>query len=210
FCDRLSALRESSGLEIALVAHAGDGNMHPSVFFDAGDEAATATAQEVLEEIMRIGIELGGTITGEHGVGYLKRAWLPNELDEGSRRIQMAVKNALDPLGNLNPGKMLAQVCGFCPRGLGPSRLCPRELGPEGSALGPALPPGAHERDLLAVDPDFLDQVAAQALDRSRFAGDPGIERAVVLLRGSRTALGGLGQRGRHVPEDLLVDVDIL
>ena len=110
FCDRLSALRESSGLEIALVAHAGDGNMHPSVFFDAGDEAATATAQEVFEEIMRIGIELGGTITGEHGVGYLKRAWLPNELDEGSRRIQMAVKNALDPLGILNPGKMLAQV----------------------------------------------------------------------------------------------------
>jgi glycolate oxidase len=110
FCDRLSALRESSGLEIALVAHAGDGNMHPSVFFDAADEAATATAQEVFEEIMRIGIELGGTITGEHGVGYLKRAWLPNELDEGSRRIQMAVKNALDPLGILNPGKMLAQV----------------------------------------------------------------------------------------------------
>ena len=110
FCDRLSALRESSGLEIALVAHAGDGNMHPSVFFDAGDETETATAQEVFEEIMRIGIELGGTITGEHGVGYLKRAWLPNELDEGSRRIQMAVKNALDPLGILNPGKMLAQV----------------------------------------------------------------------------------------------------
>ena len=110
FCDRLSALRESSGLEIALVAHAGDGNMHPSVFFDAADEAATATAQEVFEEIMHIGIELGGTITGEHGVGYLKRAWLPNELDEGSRRIQMAVKNALDPLGILNPGKMLAQV----------------------------------------------------------------------------------------------------
>jgi glycolate oxidase len=110
FCDRLSALRESSGLEIALVAHAGDGNMHPSVFFDAADEAATATAQEVFEEIMHIGIELGGTITGEHGVGYLKRAWLPNELDEGSRRIQLAVKNALDPLGILNPGKMLAQV----------------------------------------------------------------------------------------------------
>src|SRR5699024_6624006 len=86
----------------------------------------------------------------------------------------------------------------------------PEGSAPEGSALGLALPPVAHERDLLAVDPDFLDQVAAQALDRSRLAGDPGIERAGVLLRGSRTALGGLGQRGRHVPEDLLVDVDIL
>jgi glycolate oxidase len=64
----------------------------------------------VFAEIMRIGLELGGTITGEHGVGFLKRAWLPNELDEGSRRIQLAVKNALDPLGILNPGKMLAEI----------------------------------------------------------------------------------------------------
>lgn len=110
FCDRLAELRRSSGLEIALVAHAGDGNMHPSVFFDASDEAETEKAEEVFAEIMRIGIDLGGTITGEHGVGYLKRAWLPNELDEGSRRIQLAVKNALDPLGILNPGKMLAEI----------------------------------------------------------------------------------------------------
>jgi glycolate oxidase len=110
FCDRLAEVRETSGLEIALVAHAGDGNMHPSVFFNAGDEAETAKAEEVFAEIMRIGIDLGGTITGEHGVGYLKRAWLPNEIDEGSRRIQLAVKNALDPLGILNPGKMLAEI----------------------------------------------------------------------------------------------------
>src|SRR5699024_8595545 len=82
----------------------------------------------------------------------------------------------------------------------------PEDSALENSALGLALPPVAHERDLLAVDPDFLDQVAAQALDRSCFAGDPGIERTGVLLRGSRTALGGLGQRGRYVPEDLLVD----
>jgi glycolate oxidase len=110
FCDRLVELRERSGLEVALVAHAGDGNMHPSVFFDSSDEAETAKAEDVFDEIMRVGLDLGGTITGEHGVGYLKRAWLPNELDEGSRRIQLAVKNALDPLGILNPGKMLAEI----------------------------------------------------------------------------------------------------
>ena len=84
--------------------------MHPSVFFDSGDAAESAKAEGVFAEIMRIGLELGGTITGEHGVGFLKRAWLPKELDEGSRRIQMAVKNALDPLGILNPGKMLAEI----------------------------------------------------------------------------------------------------
>lgn len=110
FCDRLAELRSSSGLEIALVAHAGDGNMHPSVFFDSSDAAETEKAEDVFAEIMRVGLDLGGTITGEHGVGFLKRAWLPNELDEGSRRIQLAVKNALDPLGILNPGKMLAEI----------------------------------------------------------------------------------------------------
>ena len=107
FYDHLKRLQKSSGLEIALVAHAGDGNTHPSVFFDAGDAEEVAMAEEVFAEIMRVGLELGGTITGEHGVGYLKKDWLPHELDEGSRRIQVAVKNALDPLGILNPGKML-------------------------------------------------------------------------------------------------------
>lgn len=110
FCDQLTGLPESSGLEIALVAHAGDGNMHPSVFFDSDDVAETARAREVFEEILRVGIDLGGTITGEHGVGFLKRGWLRHELDEGSRRIQVAVKNALDPAGTLNPGKMFAEI----------------------------------------------------------------------------------------------------
>ena len=110
FCDRLDALRESTGLTIALVAHAGDGNTHPSVFFDAQDEPQTATAEQAFEEIMQIGLDLGGTITGEHGVGYLKRSWLAKELDEGSRWAQRAVKEALDPRGILNPGKMLADI----------------------------------------------------------------------------------------------------
>ena len=59
---------------------------------------------------MQIGLDLGGTITGEHGVGYLKRNWLAKELDEGSRWAQRAVKEALDPRGILNPGKMLAEI----------------------------------------------------------------------------------------------------
>ncbi len=110
FCDRLNELRSRSGLTIALVAHAGDGNTHPSVFFDASDADETAKAQEVFGDIMRAGLELGGTITGEHGIGYLKREWLSEELDAGAQRIQLAVKTALDPLGILNPGKMFARV----------------------------------------------------------------------------------------------------
>ena len=59
---------------------------------------------------MQVGLELGGTITGEHGVGHLKRRWLARELDEGNRAVHRAVKAALDPLGILNPGKMFADL----------------------------------------------------------------------------------------------------
>lgn len=110
FYDGLQAIRDESGLTIAVVAHAGDGNIHPSVFFDAADPADVDRAERAFEGIMRLGLSLGGTITGEHGVGYLKREWLPRELDEGNRRLHLAVKQALDPDGILNPGKMFASL----------------------------------------------------------------------------------------------------
>lgn len=97
-------------ITISTCGHAGDGNMHPGVFFDAADPAAVEIAQHVFGEIMAAGLDLGGTITGEHGVGYLKREWLARELDPVSRDLHLAVKRALDPLGILNPGKMLAAL----------------------------------------------------------------------------------------------------
>lgn len=110
FYERLDAIREESGLTIAVVAHAGDGNTHPSVFFDTSDPDSIARADAAFDAIMELGLELGGTITGEHGVGYLKRRWLARELDDGTRQAHLAVKAALDPLGILNPGKMLADL----------------------------------------------------------------------------------------------------
>ena len=106
FYDALDRIRTESGLTIAVVAHAGDGNVHPSVFFDATDPDAIARAHVAFEQIMELGLTLGGTITGEHGVGYLKRGWLARELDDGSKALHRAVKAALDPQGILNPGKM--------------------------------------------------------------------------------------------------------
>ena len=97
-------------ITICTCGHAGDGNMHPSIFFDAGDPESTRIAQEAFGEIMAAGLELGGTITGEHGVGYLKRDWLARELDPVSKEIHLGIKRALDPLGILNPGKMLASL----------------------------------------------------------------------------------------------------
>lgn len=107
FFEKLRIIDAEFDVEITTAGHAGDGNMHPSVIFDAGDEAQVAQAQEAFARIMQLGLDLGGTITGEHGVGYLKREWLGHELDAGASLMQMKIKEALDPLGILNPGKML-------------------------------------------------------------------------------------------------------
>jgi glycolate oxidase len=92
---------------IALVAHAGDGNTHPLVVYDAADPAATARAQNAFGRIMDLALELGGTITGEHGVGRSKKAWLPAYLGPDVMALTRRIKDALDPDGILNPGAIL-------------------------------------------------------------------------------------------------------
>jgi glycolate oxidase len=87
--------------------HIGDGNMHPTVVFERGDAAATERAHVAFDAIMRLALELGGTITGEHGVGLLKKSWLRTELGETSYTLQQQIKAVFDPLGILNPGKVL-------------------------------------------------------------------------------------------------------
>ena len=101
--ERIAAAR---GLVIGVVGHAGDGNMHPTVVFDPADPDATEHARIAFGEIMDVGLALGGTITGEHGVGVLKREWLAREAGPVSMDVHRAVKAALDPLGILNPGKV--------------------------------------------------------------------------------------------------------
>jgi glycolate oxidase len=95
------------GVQVSCVGHAGDGNMHPTVVFDDSDPAQTAAAQRAFDAIMRLGLDLGGTITGEHGVGVLKRDWLARELDEAARWTHQRIKEALDPNGILNPGRAI-------------------------------------------------------------------------------------------------------
>ena len=107
FFARLDEIAGGHSVEVSTAGHAGDGNMHPSVLFDAHDPASVAEAKETFAEIMQLGLDLGGTITGEHGVGYLKKDWLVRELDAGARALQTSIKAAVDPLGILNPGKML-------------------------------------------------------------------------------------------------------
>ncbi|WP_436775457.1 FAD-binding oxidoreductase [Yinghuangia sp. YIM S09857] len=106
--DGVARIAEEHDTVIGVCAHAGDGNTHPIVIFDPADPAAAARAATAFGEIMGLGLSLGGTITGEHGVGTLKRDWLARELGPVGVRVHHGIKAALDPLGILNPGKVIA------------------------------------------------------------------------------------------------------
>jgi glycolate oxidase len=107
---RIEAIGAAHGVQIATVAHAGDGNLHPLIITPAGDDAARIAAQAAFDEMLDAAIVLGGTVTGEHGVGLLKRDGMRRELDPGSLALQHAVRRALDPRELFNPGKALAAL----------------------------------------------------------------------------------------------------
>ncbi|MEU2159145.1 FAD-linked oxidase C-terminal domain-containing protein [Streptomyces sp. NPDC019396] len=104
--DGTAAIAEKYDLTIGVCAHAGDGNTHPVVCFDHTDPDESRRARESFDEIMALGLELGGTITGEHGVGVLKKEWLARELGPVGVELQRGIKQVFDPLGILNPGKV--------------------------------------------------------------------------------------------------------
>ncbi|MFI1620944.1 FAD-binding oxidoreductase [Streptomyces lydicus] len=104
--DGTAAIADKYDLTIGVVAHAGDGNTHPTVCFDAADPDESRRARESFDAIMALGLRLGGTITGEHGVGVLKKEWLARELGPVGLELQRGIKDVFDPLGILNPGKL--------------------------------------------------------------------------------------------------------
>ncbi|MBV1854453.1 FAD-binding oxidoreductase [Catellatospora tritici] len=100
----VAAISAARDVTIAVIAHAGDGNTHPLIVFDPMDADQSARAHLAYAQVMDLAIALGGTITGEHGVGRLKKAWLPDYLGPDALELNRRIKNALDPLGILNPG----------------------------------------------------------------------------------------------------------
>jgi glycolate oxidase len=93
-------------LEVGTFGHMGDGNLHPTFLTDERDEEAMARVHHAFDDIMSKTIEVGGTITGEHGVGLAKRPWLRKQMGDGSYEMMRAIKRAVDPAGLLNPGKI--------------------------------------------------------------------------------------------------------
>ncbi|MFD1498526.1 FAD-binding oxidoreductase [Streptosporangium lutulentum] len=104
---RIERHARTHDVHIANIAHAGDGNLHPLIVVPAGDEEARARAQLAFEAILDDAIALGGTVTGEHGVGLLKKRGMHAELGEDVLALHRAIKSALDPAGILNPGKII-------------------------------------------------------------------------------------------------------
>lgn len=92
---------------IGTFGHAGDGNLHPTIVTPRGDAAAAARGLAAFDDILDVALRLEGTVTGEHGVGLLKRRALAEELDEPARDLHARLKDAFDPRGILNPGKSL-------------------------------------------------------------------------------------------------------
>jgi glycolate oxidase len=101
----VESVAERRRTDIPVIGHAGDGNFHPLVTFDASDPDATARADLAFHEVMTAALDLGGTITGEHGVGTVKVEHLAAQLGPDVMDLTRSVKRALDPQGILNPGK---------------------------------------------------------------------------------------------------------
>ncbi len=107
----LEGMAASNGVNLKVVAHAGDGNLHPTFWINRkenkADPGAMARLQQVLDESITAALQMGGTITGEHGVGQYKLRWLGQEQPEPVRELQRRIKELFDPAGILNPGKAI-------------------------------------------------------------------------------------------------------
>jgi glycolate oxidase len=107
---RIQELSARYGLAVANVFHAGDGNLHPLILYDASQPGQLSTAEQLGADILRTCVEVGGVLTGEHGVGVEKRDLMGVQFSELDLQQQQRLKCAFDPTGLLNPGKVFPQL----------------------------------------------------------------------------------------------------
>jgi glycolate oxidase len=123
---RIDELSTAAGLRVANVFHAGDGNLHPLVLYDAAVPGEPERAEQLAGAIVIACVEAGGSITGEHGVGVDKKRYMPRQFEEGDLEAFQRLRCAFDPAGLANPGKVMPtpRLCGEVP---GPYRQHPLE-----------------------------------------------------------------------------------
>jgi glycolate oxidase len=124
---RIAGLETEHGLRVGNVFHAGDGNLHPLVLYDAAVPGEAALAERVARQILEICVDAGGSLTGEHGIGADKACSMPLMFSEADLEAMQRVRRAFDPHGLANPGKVFPtpRLCGEVP---GPYRAHPLEL----------------------------------------------------------------------------------
>ncbi|WP_407494055.1 FAD-linked oxidase C-terminal domain-containing protein [Pseudooceanicola sp. MF1-13] len=103
---RMNAISDEYGLKVANVFHAGDGNLHPLILFDANKDGDLETCEAMGAEILKLCVDVGGCLSGEHGVGVEKRDLMTHQYDPADLEAQMAVKDVFDPKWLLNPAKV--------------------------------------------------------------------------------------------------------
>lgn len=106
---KIDEVKEKYGLNIVVFGHAGDGNLHPTINTNMRDDDEVRRTEDAVEEIFNYAIELGGTLSGEHGIGIMKKAFMKKEVGEQGIRYQQMIKQALDPKNILNPGKIFPE-----------------------------------------------------------------------------------------------------
>nr|WP_210619297.1 FAD-linked oxidase C-terminal domain-containing protein [Mammaliicoccus lentus] len=106
---KIDEIKSKYDLNIVVFGHAGDGNLHPTINTNMRDENEVRKTEDAVEEIFNYAIELGGTLSGEHGIGVMKKAFIKKEMGEAGVRYQQMIKKALDPKNILNPGKIFPE-----------------------------------------------------------------------------------------------------
>lgn len=104
---RIKAISAARGLPVVVFGHAGDGNLHPNILFDKRNEEEWRTVEQMVGEIFRTALDLGGTLSGEHGVGTLKKPYLEEAIGPVAVSVMRSIRDAFDPDRTMNPGKVL-------------------------------------------------------------------------------------------------------
>lgn len=103
---RLQEIKEKYEIDLVVFGHAGDGNLHPNIIADKKDKKEMKCVEKAVEEVFTVAIELGGTLSGEHGIGIMKAPFLEMELGEAGMDMMKRIKKAWDPNNIMNPGKI--------------------------------------------------------------------------------------------------------
>lgn len=107
--NEIKRIREKYQINLVVFGHAGDGNLHPNILTDLSDDDERIRVEQAVEEIFDVTIKMGGTLSGEHGIGHLKKAFMEQELGFHGVEYMKQIKQAIDPKGIFNPGKMFPE-----------------------------------------------------------------------------------------------------